>query len=73
MPARRMSRFPARGASVELVDLAGKANGRELVVARVEGHRLEHVGAGAQELGVELSESIGVLERTSGVKGPACT
>jgi hypothetical protein len=54
------------GVAVDVVDLAGEPDGRELVVARVEGHRLEHLGAGAQELAVELRERLGMLDHDLG-------
>ena len=47
-----IGRYPARdlhGRAIDLVDLAGKADRCQLVVARIKGHRLEHVHTGAQE------------------------
>ena len=63
---RRHLPSDADGVAVDLVDLAGEADGRELVIARVEGHRLEDLGAGAQEFAVQLRERIRVFDHHLG-------
>ena len=54
------------GRAVDLVHLAGQPHRRELVVARVEGHRLQHLGTRAQELAVELREGVRMLDHHLG-------
>ena len=54
------------GVAVDVVDLVGEADRGELVVARVERHRLEHIDAGAQELAVELLQGVRVLDHHLG-------
>ena len=54
------------GVPVDLVDLPVQPDGGELVVARVEGHRLQDVDAGAQELAVQLRQRVGVFDHHLG-------
>jgi hypothetical protein len=58
---RDLARDPDR-VPVDLVDRALHPHGRELVVAGVEGHGLEHLGTGAEELTMELRESVRMLD-----------
>ena len=58
------------GVAVDVVDLAREADRRELVVARVERHRLEHVDPRAQELAVQLLQRVGVLDHDLGRERP---
>ena len=60
----------AHGITVDLVDLARQPHGRELVVARVEGHRLQDLRAGTQELAVQLRERVGMLDDDLGRERP---
>jgi hypothetical protein len=62
---RSVARDSNRGA-VQLLDLVFEPDGRELVPARVEGERLEHVGARFSKLDMELVESLGMLEHHFG-------
>ena len=48
--------------AVDVVDAIGEAHGRELVVAGVEGHGLQHLGARHQELAVQLRQGLRMLD-----------
>jgi hypothetical protein len=58
---RNLPRHPHRGA-VDLVDLVLQADGSQLVVARVERHRGQELGARAHELTMELGQRLGMLD-----------
>jgi hypothetical protein len=70
IPFRRDRASDANGITVDLVDLAGQPDRRELVVARVEGHRLEDLRAGTQELAVQLCERVGMFDDDLRREGP---
>ena len=56
----------AHGVAVDLVDAAGEPDRGELVVARVEGHGLQHLGPRPQELAMQLLQRLGVLDHHLG-------
>ena len=51
-----------RGSAVELFDLVGPSHRSELLARAVEGHDLKNLGAGSQELSMELAHGVRMLE-----------